>query len=201
MQWNKTYGGPSTEVPFSVVQSKDGGYALAGSIVTSGAGVPPNEDFWLVKTDPSGDMQLSRAYGGTKNDGGGSVIQTSDGGYALIGYTYSYGAGQPSSSGTGESNIWLVKTDLSGNMQWSKACGGDGGEAAFSVVQTLDGGYVIAGDIRSDSAAMSDFWLVKIANEHAQGENGLLSVYIGLALAAAGGATVATVIYVKRFKR
>jgi len=200
LQWNKTYGGASTEAPSSVVQTKDGGYALVGGTV-SYAGVPPNEDFWFVKTDSSGDMLWSRVYGGTGNDGASSVIQTSDGGYALIGYTYSYGAGQPSSSGTGQSNVWLVKTDPSGNMQWSKPYGGSGGESASSVVQTSDEGYVVAGNARADSVGSSDFWLVKIADEHAQGENGLLTVYVGLALAAVGAATVATIIYVKRVKR
>lgn len=200
MQWNKTYGGASTEAPSSVVQTKDGGYALVGGTV-SYAGAPPNEDFWLVKTDSSGDMLWSRAYGGTGNDGASSVIQTSDGGYALVGYTYSYGADQPASYGTGEANIWLVKTDSSGNMQWSKPYGGNGGESASSVVQTSDEGYVVAGDARADSAGTSDFWLVKIADEHAQVENGLLTVYVGVALVAVGAATVATIIYVKRFKR
>ena len=59
MQWNKTYGGSSTEAPSSVVQTKDGGYALAGNTVTSSAGIPPNDDFWLVKTESNGNMQWS----------------------------------------------------------------------------------------------------------------------------------------------
>jgi len=201
MQWNKTYGTPSTEAPFSVVQTKDGGYALAGIAVTSSAGILPNDDFWLVKTDLNGNMQWSQAYGGTGNDGESSLIQTDDGGYALVGYTYSYGAGQPSSYGTGETNFWLVKTNSSGYMQWSKAYGGDYGEAASSVIQTVDEGYAIAGDARSESFGKSDFWLVKIANEDTRGDNSLLTAYIGLAIAVAGVGTVAIIIYFKRVKR
>lgn len=200
MQWNKTYGGISTENPSSVVQTKDGGYALAGQMVTRGSGISPNDDFWLVKTDSNGNIQWNRAYGGTGNDGANSLIQTGDGGFALAGYTYSYGAGQPSSEGTGEPNFWLVKTNSSGYMQWSKAYGGDYGETASCVIQTIDQGYAIAGDTRSQRYGPSDSWLVKVANEDAREDNGLLMAYMALALAAAAVGIVMTVVYVKRLR-
>jgi hypothetical protein len=151
--WNKTYGGISTdrsEYPQSLVQTGDGGYALTGYTDSYGAG---NYDFWLVKTDSAGNMQWNKTYGGAYEDYGNAVVKTTDGGYALVGSTESFGAGY--------TDFWLVKTDSFGNHQWNKTYGGLGSEGAFSVVETSDGGYAIAGDTSSFGAGRFDFWLVK----------------------------------------
>jgi hypothetical protein len=144
MQWNKTYGGTGMDEAHSVVQTSDGGYALAGD---------NSYDFWLVKTDSFGNTQWNKTYGGWAFDEAWSVVQTSDGGYALAGSTWSYGAGK--------TDFWLVKVDSSGNMQWSKSYGGADLDEAYSVVQTSDGGYAIAGYTASFGAGLADFWLVK----------------------------------------
>jgi predicted secreted protein len=149
-QWNKTYGGPEDDGGESLVQTSDGGYALAGETYSYGAG---NFDFWLVKTDGAGTMQWNKTYGGAGIDVPLHVIQTSDGGYALAGYTGSYGAGGLDS--------WLVKTDPSGNMQWNRTYGGAGDDLTWSVVQTSEGGYGLAGQTNSYGAGGSDAWLVK----------------------------------------
>jgi hypothetical protein len=151
LEWNKTYGGPDVDVATSVVETSDGGYALAGQTSSFGDG---SFDFWLVKTDVSGNMQWDKTYGGIGLEQARSLIQTSDGGYAL--------AGQTSSFGDGSDNFWLVKTDVSGNMQWDKTYGGIGEEKANSLIQTSDGGYALAGETRSSIVAMPDFWLVKV---------------------------------------
>jgi len=150
-QWNRTYGGSNEDGAWSVVQTSDGGYALAGYTEPFGAG---NKDFWLVKVDSSGSHQWNKTYGGANYEGAHSVIQTDDGGYALAGYTYSYGAGS--------FDFWLVKTDGSGNTQWSQTYGGGDMDWAFSVVQTNDGGYALAGYTSSFGAGYYDFWLVKV---------------------------------------
>jgi hypothetical protein len=150
VQWSRTYGGTGYDYAQSVVQTGDGGYALAGSTYSYGAGL---NDFWLVKTDGAGTLQWSRTYGGTGYDGANSVVQTGDGGYALAGYTDSYGAGLK--------DFWLVKTDGAGNVQWSRIDGGTGADEAYSVVQTGDGGYALAGYTTSFGAGSWDFWLVK----------------------------------------
>jgi parallel beta-helix repeat protein len=142
-QWNKTYGGTGADYAYSVVQTSDGGYAIAGWTNSSGAG---NFDFWLVKTDSSGTMQWNKTYGGTSIDYCFSLIQTDDGGYALAGHN---------------SDFWLVKTDSSGTAQWNKTYGGISTERAYSVVQTSDGGYAISGETSSYGAGNLDFWLVK----------------------------------------
>ncbi len=150
MQWNKTYGGTGSDYASSVVQTSDGGYAMIGRTGSYGAGL---RDFWLVKADGAGNMQWNKTYGGTSADDGESVVQTGDGGYALAGSTNSYGAGSLDS--------WLIKTDSAGNMQWNKTYGGASGDVAVSVVQSVDGGYALAGYTRSYGAGGADFWLVK----------------------------------------
>jgi len=149
-QWNKTYGGTNWEVCYCAVQTSDGGYALAGYTTSFGAG---SYDFWLIKTDSSGNMEWNKTYGGNIWDSCYCVIQTSDGGYALAGWTDSYGAGGW--------DFWLIKTDSSGNMEWNKTYGGTNNDIAYSVVQTSDGGYALAGGTRSYGAGSIDFWLIK----------------------------------------
>jgi hypothetical protein len=108
-QWNQTYGGPNDDYGFSVVQTVNGGYAISGTTNSFGAG---GNDFWLVKTDASGNHQWNQTYGGTYRDTGRSVVQTSDGGYAISGTT--------NSSGAGGNDFWLVKTDVLGvvELEW-----------------------------------------------------------------------------------
>ena len=149
--WNHTYGGKGNDVAFSVVQTTDGGYALAGDTTSFGAG---SWDFWLVKTDSTGNMVWNKTYDRTSQDWVWSVVQTSDGGYALAGAS-------GSSSNAGLSDFWLVKTDSSGDMLWNQAYGGVNFDRGYSVVQTVDGGYIVAGETSSFGAGDSDVWLVK----------------------------------------
>jgi predicted secreted protein len=150
MQWNKTYGGALDEISGEMCQTTDGGYAMAGGTYSFGVG---DSDFWLVKTDSSGNLQWNNTYGGADYDYGWSVVQTSDGGYALFGVTESFGVG-------GE-DFWLVKTDSSGNMQWNMTYGGTENDHGTSMVQSSDGGYVVTGYTNSFGAGNTDFWLVK----------------------------------------
>ena len=152
--WSRTYGGASSDHAWSVIQTVDGGYALAGHTLSFGAG---NQDFWLVKTASNGNMQWNQTYGGANNDYASSVVQTGDGGYALAGYTWSFGAGL--------ADFWRVKTDSAGALQWSQTYGGASNDYAYSMVQTGDGGYALAGYTRSYGAGDYDFWLVKTAAE------------------------------------
>jgi len=102
--WNKTYGKTNRDFAEALVQTADGGYALAGRTESFGAG---SLDFWLVKTDANGNMQWNKTYGGTSEDRANALVQTTDGGYAIAGYTTSFGAG--------DEDAWLIKTDAAGN--------------------------------------------------------------------------------------
>ena len=99
-EWNKTYGEAEADRAYHVIETSDGGYALAGCTGSFGVG---NYDFWLVKTDSTGNMQWNKTYGGPNNDIARSIVQTPDGGYAMAGYTASYGAG--------DYDFWLVKVE------------------------------------------------------------------------------------------
>ena len=135
-QWNKTYGGTSDDyIGWLMALAYDGGYTLAGTTNSFGAG---DYDFWLVKTDANGMMQWNRTYGGTNDESMCGMIQTDDGGYAMVGRTNSFGAGGY--------DCWFVKTDSSGNMQWNKTYGSQSyDEMAHAVVQTSDGAYALLG--------------------------------------------------------
>jgi hypothetical protein len=152
MQWNRTYGGKNTDTAYSVIETSDGGYALAGHTYSFGAGAPFEADAWLVKTDSAGNIQWNRTYGGPNHEYISSIIETADGGYALAGHTYSFGAG--------DRDMWLVKVDATGVVQWSKTYGGRSEDFACSVVETADG-YALAGATASLGMGDDDFWLVK----------------------------------------
>jgi hypothetical protein len=149
IQWTRTYGGTSNEEAKSVIQTSDGGYAIAGSTASFGAGF---YDFWLIKTDSAGNIQWNKTYGGADYEEAHSMVQTSDGGYAIAGRTWYFG--------TGSADSWLVKTDAAGNMEWNKTYGGADYEEAYSMVQTSDGGYALAGEINF-GGEYADVWLVK----------------------------------------
>jgi regulation of enolase protein 1 (concanavalin A-like superfamily) len=151
VRFAKTYGGISPEWAHSVQQTSDGGYIVAGRIMSFGAGV---YDFFLIKTDANGNVQWAKTYGGTSKDIAHSVRQTSDGGYIVAGYTISFGAG--------ERDLFLIKTDANGNLQWAKTYGGIYWDEARSVQQTSDGGYIVAGYKRPPEAQWNgEFILIK----------------------------------------
>ena len=147
--WSNTFGGIESEDAYSVQQSSDGGYIIAGETYSYGAG---EGDFWLLKTNANGDSLWSNTFGGSDRDYAKSVQQTTDGGYIIAGYTYCYGAGF---------DIWLIKTDENGDSLWTRTFGGGLDDEANSVQQTSDGGYIIAGETKSYGSGGYDFWLIK----------------------------------------
>jgi hypothetical protein len=145
-EWSKTFGGGDSDQAWSVQQTEDGGFILAGNTFSFGAG---NADAWLIKTDGSGNEEWSRTFDREGTDDARSVQQTEDGGFILAGNTFENG------------DAWLIKTDDSGNEEWSRTFGGGGADKARSVQQTRDGGFILAGYTASFGAGNADAWLIK----------------------------------------
>jgi hypothetical protein len=139
--WTKTFGGLKRDDALSGQPTTDGGYVLAG--YTKSFGVD-SADVYLIKTNEYGDTLWTRTYGGVLDDYGNSVKQTYDGGYIIAGSTASFGAGG--------SDVYIVKTDSGGNVQWSKTFGGTADDIGYSIQQTTDGGYIVSGSTKSFGA-------------------------------------------------
>lgn len=141
------YGGSEDDTFHDVTATNDGGFIALGYSQSIDGDIVDNttqvNNYWLVKTDNAGNIQWSKTYGGTDDDRGEEVIQTSDGGYALIGYSRS--SDGDVSTNEGFQDHWIVKLDTQGEIQWQKSYGFPGSDQAFSIIQTLDGGYFTAG--------------------------------------------------------
>jgi hypothetical protein len=172
IQWQKSLGGSTNDYAYSIRQTSDGGYIIAGETNSNNGDVTGNHgmnDYWIVKLDPAGTIQWKKTLGGTSNDFGQSVQQTSDGGYIIAGKTDSYDGDVTTNHGNGD--LWVVKLNSSGILQWQKSLGGSDGEFATSIQQTQDGGYIVAGISNSNNGdvtghhgtnANPDYWVVKL---------------------------------------
>ncbi len=144
--WNKDYDIMGNDVIKSVKQTNDGGYILSG-YTNNG------QDAFLLKTDSSGTFLWTKIYGGPGYDEAFDASLTTDGGFILAGHTNSFGIGGY--------DVYAIKTDSSGNLQWSKTYGGTNFEWALSVKQALDNGYVIGAYTNSFGSGNTDMYLIK----------------------------------------
>ncbi|MBU0508421.1 T9SS type A sorting domain-containing protein, partial [bacterium] len=161
--WTRFYGGVSVDGFSSIQQTADGGYIAAGRTWSYGVGT---YDFYLVKTNSQGDTLWTRTFGGFFVDEAYSVQQTADGGYVVAGSTQSFGAGAPS-----RFNFYIVKTNSQGDSLWTRTYG-DGltWEVAYSVQQTTDGGYIIAGHRELSGIDEGGCWLIKTGPDQLDAE-------------------------------
>ena len=151
--WTKTFGGTKKDEGFSVLETTDGGFLVAGYTESFGAG---GKDFYLIKTNSSGNTSWTKVYGGISDELAYIVKQTNDGGYIATGYTESYGAGTQ--------NIYIIKINDTGDTLWTKVHGQPGRYCvAYDINQTNDGGYIISGMITTASPnGDSDLYVLKI---------------------------------------
>ncbi|MEW5952870.1 MAG: copper amine oxidase N-terminal domain-containing protein [Bacillota bacterium] len=143
IKWPKTFGGVGNDRGNRVQQTSDGGFIITGEIQVSSP--HSNKKLYLLKTDASGAKQWEKTFGGSGEDTGACVRQTTDGGYIITGAATSFGAGQ--------SDVYLIKTDENGKQEWDKTFGGKDDDYGVCVRQTSDGGFIAAGSTSSRSSA------------------------------------------------
>ncbi len=174
-EWNETYGGTDNDWGSNIVIKEDG-FFITGDTRSFGSG---GYDIWLIKTDLYGNEQWKIVYGDPLYDETGySLIETSDGGFAIIGTKTSFS--------TELTDIWLIKTDNNGHIQWNITLDGGNDEWGYSVDETSDGGYIIAGRTNSYGNGNYDLWLIKVEIENFENQppaapvvNGSSEGYIG----------------------
>lgn len=149
--WSKTYGQDKYDVASSVIKASDDGYIICGTTTSSGYGM---QDVLLLKLDDRGNTVWARTFGGPKPDFGSRVIAAQDSGYIVIGTTSSFGAGN--------TDIYLIKTDVQGNSLWTRTYGGPGVDQGVSVLNSGDGGYLLGATSESFSNGSSDILLIAV---------------------------------------
>ncbi len=150
-EWNQIYGGSSYDIGYSVIQTRDGGYMIAGLNNSQG----DLNNGWIIKTDSKGKMEWDKIYGGPADDFFFELQQTTDGKYVFTGATDT----QIQQNGTRD--LWLLKTDTEGNMEWSKTFDGNNDkDFGRGVQETSDGGFLVTGNKRH-STGKREIWLLK----------------------------------------
>lgn len=183
--WQYDYGGQSiysTSTLTCLNKTNDDGYIMAGistaAIGTTGVGNDKTDtcrggsDYWIVKINGNGIKQWDKTIGGSRSDAPASILQTSDNGYLVTGYSTSDSTGDKTENSIGLTHIddyWIVKLDNSGHIQWQNTIGGYNADYAKDAQQTADGGYIIAGFSdspiyadKTEASEMTDYWLVKL---------------------------------------
>jgi len=171
IEWQRALGGMTSDRGWGVLQTMDGGYVMVGYAGSSNGDVVGWQglyDYWVVKLSATGEIEWQKCLGGTDDDWARSICQTADGGYAVVGITRSMDGDVLFNRGQ---DIWVVKLDSTGELQWQKTLGGTDAEWVNAIIQTRDGGFAIAGESYSNDGDVSgnhggrDFWVVKLAPE------------------------------------
>ena len=173
----QTFGGSKNDVAKSVVSTVDGGFAVLGYTQSLDGDITDkateNYDFWMLKFDSEAQLEWNKTYGGSGDERGRSLIETSDGGYALLGYSDS--SDGDVSSNNGNRDFWLVKINASGVLSWQKSFGYEGEDEGVSIIETSDNHLMLSGvlDVTASGGegnqgrfstrhAGGDYWAIKI---------------------------------------
>ncbi len=173
IEWQKCLGGTGWDYPYSIQQTSDGGFIVAGTTGSNDgdvSGYHGNYDYWVVKLNSLGNIEWQKCLGGTGSELNlaASIQQTSDGGFIMTGYTSSNDGDV--SGNHGDYDCWVVKLSSSGNIEWQKCFGGTDSDGAWSIQQTSDGGFIVAGETSSNDGDVSgnhgdyDCWVVKLSS-------------------------------------
>jgi hypothetical protein len=166
--WDKTFGGSSEDMGFSIIQTENGGYAIAGYAILPREKKEDwrtklgyiileksnRQDFWIIKLDENGNMEWDEVFGEEMTDVARSIIQTKDGGYAVVGSIWT--------KYVREQDFWLIKLSENGNKEWEKTFNKDEHDIAYSIIQTKDEGYAIAGGTGKRFWGEVNCWVIKL---------------------------------------
>ncbi len=167
--WTKVLGGSNRDYVHSIQQTTDGGYIIAGEVLSNDGDIHGNHgsyDYWIVKLTAAGDTSWTKTLGGSDADYAQSIQQATDGGYIVAGYTYSNDGDVHGNHGNND--YWIVKLTATGDTSWTKTLGGSSNDMATSVQQTTDNGYIVAGDAASSDGDVHenngnrDYWIIKL---------------------------------------
>lgn len=173
----KTLGGSKNDSAQSVIATMDGGYAILGFTQSMDGDITDKQnesfDYWVLKFNAADELEWQKTYGGSEDERGRDIIQTLDGGYAIIGFSFSNDGDVTDNSGL--QDYWLAKLDANGNITWQKSFGYQGADSGISVIQTNDQGYLVSGILdvtasgglgnssRSENRhAGGDYWVLKL---------------------------------------
>jgi gliding motility-associated-like protein len=170
IEWEKNYGGSDVDKANSVVETPEGDFLVVGSSLSIGNDVANNygeEDIWLIKINPNGDLLWEKNYGGSQNENAEDIQITTDGALIISGYSQS--SNGDVSSNKGDFDFWIFKTDALGNMLWEESFGGSSADWGYGIKENASGQFIVAGSTFSDDGDVSDnngfydFWVIKVS--------------------------------------
>ncbi len=175
IEWQKVYGGNNVDVCYAAAQTSDGGYILGGHSLSGANGIKTDTnvglyDYWVIKTDAAGNIEWQNGLGGKGYDLSRTLIETSDGGFLVGGYSGSGATGDKNEPLIGIYDYWVIKLSATGNIEWQNTIGGTSDEYLFSLKETSDGHFLlggysysgIGGDKIETTEGSADFWIVKL---------------------------------------
>ncbi|MCO5251976.1 MAG: choice-of-anchor D domain-containing protein [Candidatus Kapabacteria bacterium] len=172
IEWQKTYGGIKDDAAYSIQETSDGGYIVVGFTRSRDGDVTVNKsyidynDLWVLKLTYDGVLEWQKTYGGNWFDSGESIQQTEDGGYIVVGHTQSTNGDVTENKGGYD--VWVLKLDLNGSIEWQKNYGGTSHDKAYSIIETRDGSYIVTGYTESNDYDITyhkggqDAWVLKL---------------------------------------
>ena len=167
-QWQNYYGGTFTDTPFGVTKTNDNGFLICASSDSNDFNISNNKgqyDFWIFKIDANGTLFWEKNFGGSEIEEPRDICKTNDGNFMIVGDTRSND--KDVFKNNGAADLWVVKINTDGNLLWEKTFGGSSFDAGRAIFPSLNGGFIIAGNSRSENAnfnnlGQNDGWILKI---------------------------------------
>lgn len=173
IEFTETFGGSKNEEARAIILTQDGGYAIIGSTSSMNGDITDKSDesfdFWVLKFNADDELEWNKTFGGSSNDHGYDIVQTSDQGYVILGYSQS--SDGDVSENFGMSDAWVAKLDSGGNLLWQKTFGFEGGDTGFVITPSSDGGFLLTGLLDAFASGGEgktlhpggNYWMIKIS--------------------------------------